>query len=144
MATSLRTFDQALAVGTTPVIGLDAALDIVMPMIKNRSKTSEIDLATGVAYNESGNCDVDGTYSFTGDETDDGTNYSDTFTATFTNCDDGFDFIIDGSLSGTSTENYDTGDYTENVSGSLSVTIISSYRHRQSQFHRTRLPGIRK
>ena len=126
VASSLRTFDQALAVGTTPVMGLNAALDIVKPMIKNSSKNSGIDLATGVAFSEGGACDVAGTYSVSGDETDDGTNYSETFTATFTGCDDGFGFIIDGSLSGTFTENYSTGAYTDNVSGTLSVTLVST------------------
>jgi hypothetical protein len=124
IATSLNAFDQALAVQTTPVMGLSAALDIVKPLIKNSSKNSGIDLANGVAYSEGGACTDGGTFSVTGDETDDGTNYSDTFTATFSNCIE-FDFTIDGTISGTFTENYSTGGYTDNVTGSLSITIVS-------------------
>lgn len=125
LASSLDTFDQALAVEATPVMGLDAALDIVKPLIKNRPKNSGIDLATGVAYSDSGACTDGGTFSFSGDETDDGTNYSDTFTGTFSNCNE-FGLIIDGTLSGTSTENYDTGAYTDSFTGSLSVTVVTT------------------
>lgn len=125
VASSLSTFAQALAVETTPVIGLSEALDIIKPVIKNKLSNSGIDKVTGVAYSESGNCDVDGTWSASGDETDDGTNSSDTFTASFVNCDDGFGVIIDGSLSGTETENNATGDYSDSFSGSVSVTVIS-------------------
>ena len=125
IASSLSAFDQALAVETAPAMGLNAALDIVRPLIKNRLKDSGIDLATGVAYSESSACTDGGSFSASGDETDDGTNFSETFTATFTNCNE-FGFIIDGSLSGTFTENYDTGAYTDNVTGSLSITIVQS------------------
>ena len=125
VSTSLSSLDQALAVEATPVIGINTALDIVLPRIKNSSKDSGIDLATGVAFNDSGACAVDGTYSFTGDESDDGVNYSETVTATFVACDDGLGFVIDGTLSGTSTENYSTGDYTDNFSGSLGITTVS-------------------
>ena len=125
VSTSLSSLDQALAVETTPVIGINTALDIVLPRIKNSSKDSGIDLATGAAFSDSGACAVDGTYSFTGDESDDGVNYSETVTATFVACDDGLGFVIDGTLSGTSTENYSTGDYTDNFSGSLGITTVS-------------------
>jgi hypothetical protein len=130
MVLSLSTFEQALnqafAVGSTPVIGLDATLDIVMPMIKNRSKNSGIDLATGVAINDSGTCEGGGTYSVVGDETDDGTNYSETVTATFTACDIGSGITIDGTLSGTFTENSSTGEYSDSISGTLSVTVVTT------------------
>ena len=126
ISTSLSTFDQAFAVGTTPLIGLEAAVDIIKPMINKRSENTGLDLATGVAYSDSGNCDVAGTYSVTGDETDDGVNYSDTFSASFTSCDDGFGFIIDGSATGTETENYTTGEYTDSFTGSISITFTSN------------------
>lgn len=126
ISASLNTFSQAFAVGATPVIGLDAAVDIIKPMINKRSNNTGIDLATGVAYSESGNCDVAGTFSVTGDETDDGVNYSDTFTASFTNCDDGVGFIIHGSATGTETGNYNTGDYTDSFTGSISITLTSN------------------
>ena len=126
ISTSLSTFDQAFSVGATPLIGLEAAVDIIKPMINNRSKNSGIDLATGVAYSDSGNCDVAGTFSVTGDETDDGVNFSDTFSASFTSCDDGVGFIIDGSATGTETENYSTGEYTDSFTGSISITFTSN------------------
>jgi hypothetical protein len=122
---TLSTLDQALAVEATPVIGLKDALDLVKPRIKNSSKNSGIDLATGVAYSDSGACTDGGTFSFSGNETDDGTNYSDTFTGTFSNCNEA-GFIIDGTLTGTFTENYVTGAYTDNFSGSLSVTVTTT------------------
>lgn len=125
IASSLSTFDQALAVETTPVMGLNAALDITKPLIKNRLKNSGIDLATGVAFNDSGTCTDGGTFSVSGDETDDGTNFSETFTATFTDCNE-FGFTIDGSLSGTFTENNNTGAYTDNVTGSLGITVVQN------------------
>ncbi|MBT8119469.1 MAG: hypothetical protein KJN89_07095 [Gammaproteobacteria bacterium] len=125
VSTSLSSLDQALAVEATPVIGINTALDIILPRIKNSSKDSGIDLATGVAFNDSGACAVDGTYSFTGDESDDGVIYSETVTATFVACDDGLGFVIGGTLSGTFTENNSTGDYTDNFSGSLDLTIVS-------------------
>lgn len=132
MAASLGIFeqslDQAFAAGTTPVIGLNAALDLVKPMIKNSTKNSGVDLATGVAFNESGTCEGEGggTFSVSGDETDDGTNYSETVTATFTACDIGSGLTIDGTLTGTFTENRSTGEYTDSISGSFSVTLVST------------------
>lgn len=132
MASSLNTFEsalnQAFAAGATPVIGLDAALDIVKPMMKNSSNNSGIDLATGVAFSESGACEGagGGTFSISGDESDDGTNYSETVTAIFTACDIGSGITIDGNLSGTFTENSSTGAYTDSISGSLSVTVVST------------------
>ena len=125
VSTSLGSLDQALAVDATPVIGINTALDIVLPRIKNNSKDSGIDLATGVVFSDSGACAVDGTYSFTGDESDDGVTSSETVTATFVACDDGLGFVIDGTLSGTFTENNSTGDYTDNFSGSLGITTVS-------------------
>lgn len=126
ISASLNTFGQAFAVGATPVIGLDAAVDIIKPIINNRSKNAGVDLATGVAYSDGGDCDVAGTYSISGNETDDGINYSDTFSASFALCDDGAGFIIDGSATGTETENYNTGEYTDSFSGSISIAFTSN------------------
>jgi hypothetical protein len=104
-------------------MSLGDALDLVKPMIKNRLTDSGIDLATGAAFNESYDCTYGGTFSATGDETEAYPNYSETFTATFNNCSEIMDFVIDGTLSGTFTENYETYAYTDSVTGSLSVTI---------------------
>lgn len=123
VASSYNTLDQALAVEATPVMGLDATIDLIKPMIKHRLKNSGIDLATGVAFSESEDCPYGGTYSASGDETDDGVNYSETVTATFINCSFFMDTIIDGTVSGTFTENYETYAYTDSVSGSISVSI---------------------
>ena len=126
IASSRSALGQVLAVETTPVMGLNAALDIVKPMIKNRTNNTGIALATGGNLDEGGACDVDGTYSIIGDETGTDPNFTETTTATFTGCDDGIGFIIDGSLSATFTENISTGEYTDNVSGTLSITIVST------------------
>ena len=114
----------ALAVETTPVIGLSGALDLVLPLIKDRLNNSGIDPVYGVAYNESGACFESGTWSASGDEVFGETSSSDTFTATFVNCDDGFGFIIDGTLSGTVTEDYTMPyGYTLAVTGNLSLIV---------------------
>lgn len=114
----------ALAVETTPVIGLSGALDLVLPLIKDRLNNSGIDPVYGVAYNESGACFESGTWSASGDEVFGETSSSDTFTATFVNCDDGFGFIIDGTLTGTVTEDYTMPyGYTLAVTGNLSLIV---------------------
>jgi hypothetical protein len=119
------TLGQALGAETTPVIGLNTALDLVKPMIKNRLKDSGVDLVTGATFNESYDCPYGGTFSATGDETDAYPNYSETVTATFNNCSEIMDVVIDGTVSGTFTENYETYEYTDSVTGSISIMITS-------------------
>jgi len=116
----------ALAVETTPVIGLSGALDLVLPLIRDRVKNSGVDPVTAVEvpYNESGDCLDSGTWSASGSENDAYPTYSDTFNATFVNCDDGLGFIIDGTLAGTVTENYEFPyPYTLAVTGNLSLIV---------------------
>ena len=116
----------ALAVETTPVIGLTAALDLVLPLIKDKLNNSGIDPVSGIVYNESGNCNVSGTWSASGDEIDVYPDYSDTLTATWVDCDDGIGMIIDGTLSASVTENYETYAYTREVTGTLSLIFSES------------------
>ena len=129
LVSSLDTFgstlDSVITVETIPVMGLNAALEIIEPLIKNRLKNSGIDLTTGVAFSEGGACTGSGTFSITGDSTDDGTTFSDTFTATFNNCIES-SLTINGTVSGTFTENISTGAYADNVSGSLTITVVTS------------------
>jgi hypothetical protein len=115
------TLSSALGAEAMQTVALEDALDIIKPMIKNSLKDSGVDPVSGVAFNESGNCTYGGTYSASGDETYNYPNSSETFTATFNNCSETPDFTIDGTISGTYTENYDTGAYTDNVTGSISV-----------------------
>jgi len=126
--TTVNSFESAFqtisAVETTPVIGLNSVLDIVLPLIKDGFNNSGIDPVTGAVYSDSGDCPYGGTYSESGDEVYNPPNWSDTFTITLTNC-DLYDFIVDGTLSATLTENEDTGEYSNEVSGSL--TIILAY-----------------
>jgi hypothetical protein len=113
----------ALGVETTPVIGLKTALNIVLPLIKNRSNNDGIDLATGATYSDSGACSGGGTFSVSGNETEDGVNpYTESGSATFVNCSES-GFTIHGSLTFSASQDSSTGDYTDNVSGSLSMTV---------------------
>ena len=117
----------ALAAETTPVIGLTAALDLVLPLIKDKLNNSGIDPVTGVVYNESGNCLVSGTWSASGDEIDNYPDYSDNLKATFVNCDDGDGFIVDGTLSASITENYEFPyPYSREVTGTVSLIFSES------------------
>jgi len=119
--------DQALAVETTPAMGLREALDLVKPRIKNSLKNSGIDPVTGAEYSESYTCIDGGTWSVSGVDSFNETTstYTDSFNATFNQCSE-YGVIIDGSLSGTFTENESTYDYTDNVTGSLSVTVVTN------------------
>lgn len=127
LATSsmVNTFEEvgtAFAVQVTPAIGLKSALDIVKPLIKNRSNKTGIDLATGAVFNESGACSGGGTFSFTGNETDDGITYAESGTSIFNNCSE-LGFTINGSLSFSFTENSATGDYSDDTTGTLSMIL---------------------
>ena len=122
--TTVDTLDIAFAVETTPAMGLKDALALIEPRIndaKNALKNSGSDPAYGVAVSESGNCDVSGTFSFVGDEGGVSPNYTDSGTVTVVNCDDGLGIIINGTISWVDSGNYDTGDYNETLTGSISV-----------------------
>jgi len=105
----------------TQIMGLKSALEIVDPVLSNLTRNSNSGLATAVAFSESITCPNGGTASASGDESDDGTNYSESGSATFNNCGDQ-GFTINGSFSFSESGNYDTGAYTENASGSLTMT----------------------
>lgn len=114
-------FDAALGVETVSTMAADDAMDVIKPLIIGKSANSGIDLASGVAYGDTVACsNPGGTFSYSGNETSDGDIYSDTGSATFVNCTE-MDFTINGSLSFSFTENYSTGAYTDNASGSLSI-----------------------
>lgn len=128
IASSLTTFNQALAVETTPVMGLNAALDIIKPFLENHSSNSAANLATGVTESEA--CPGGGTFTDTFTETTDGDTFSVSGTISFVNCSVTLDpqtsFVINGSLNYNESENNVTFAYTDNVTGSLSIAIASS------------------
>ncbi len=128
ISSSLSTFDQALAVETTPVMGLNAALEIIEPFLKNHSSSSSTNLATGVTESET--CPGGGTYTDTYTETTVGDTYSVSGTISFVNCivplDTTTSFTINGSLNYNESENNLTGAYTDNATGSLSIAVVSS------------------
>jgi len=120
---STGVFDAALAVETTPNMSLKRILNTIEPFLKNHSNNSGANLATGVT--ESGEClgpgNGGGTFSETYTETVNGSAYSESGSASFVNCDFGVGFIINGALTYTGTGNDATGDYTDNITGSLSI-----------------------
>lgn len=117
--------DTALGVETTPTLGIRALLNLVKPRIEeiiNTTDTSGADPVYGVAFSDSGTCpgSLGGTFSFSGDETGTpGGPETSSATATFVDCDFGFGFIIDGSLSWNDNWNDGTGDYNETASGTI-------------------------
>lgn len=124
---SLRTLNQALAVETTPVFGLNAALEIVEPFL-NHSDNSGANLTTGIT--DSDVCPGGGSYSDTYTETTNGEIYSVSGTITFVNCiiplDTLTSFLINGSLTYDDTDDGSTGDYDESTTGSLVITTTTS------------------
>ena len=128
ISSSLRTFDQALAVETTPVIGLNAALEIIEPFLKNHSSNSGANLATGITESEV--CPGGGTFTDTFAETTDGDTFSVSGTISFVNCgvilDPQTSFVINGSLTYNESENNVTGAYTDSATGSISIALVTS------------------
>ncbi len=126
IASSLRTFEQALAVETTPVMGLNAVLEIVEPFLNNHSSNSAANLATGVEESCPGGGTVDDIFT----ESTSGDIYSVSGTLSFVNCivplDTLTSFTINGSLNYAETENNFTGDYTDSVTGTISIAVVSS------------------
>jgi len=122
--TSFDTLDTALGAEVAPAMGLKAALALVEPKIdaaKSALNNSGSDPVYGVAVSDSGNCNVSGTFSFSGDESGTFPSFSDSGTITMTNCDDGFGFILNGSLSFTSSWNVETGSYSDTGKGSMTI-----------------------
>ena len=83
IATSVTTVDAldfALTVKAAPAMGLLDALEVIQPRIdsiKNALKNTGADPVNGVAVSESGACDVNGTFSFTGEEGGTAPNFTD-------------------------------------------------------------------
>ena len=128
IASSLTTFNQTIAVETTPVMGLNAALDIIEPFLENHSSSSAANLATGVTESEV--CPGGGTFTDTFTETTDGDTFSVSGTISFVNCiiplDTLTSFTINGSLTYNESENNLTGAYTDSVTGTISIAVVSS------------------
>lgn len=122
--TTVDTLDLALAVETTPAMGLKDALALIEPQInsiKNTISNSGADPAYGVAVSESGDCEFGGTFSFTGDEGGVSPDYTDSGTVTMVNCKITETLIVNGTVSWVDSGNYDTGDYNETLTGSISI-----------------------
>lgn len=128
VATSVTTVDAlsfVLAAETAPAMGLLDALEIIQPRIdsiKTALKNTGIDPVNGVAVSGSGDCDVSGTFSFTGDEGGTSPNFTDSGTVTVVNCDDGVDFVMNGTFSWVESWNDVTGVYSETLTGGFSIT----------------------
>ena len=122
--TTVDSLDFVLSVETAPTMGLLDALALVEPRIdsiKNTLSNSGADAVYGVTVSESGNCTVSGTFSFTGDEGGTYPNFTDSGTVTLVDCDEGFDFIMNGTISWVESGNYETGDFSDSTTGSLSM-----------------------
>jgi len=122
--TSFDTLETAFGAEIAPAMGLKAALALLDPKIdaaKSALKNSGSDPVYGVAVSESGACDFSGSFSFNGDESGTFPSFSDSGTVTLTNCDDGIGFILNGSVSWTSSWNVETGSYSDTVKGSLTI-----------------------
>ena len=127
VATSVTTVDSlsfVLAAETAPTMGLLDALEIIQPRIdsiKTALKNTGTDPVYGVAVSESGDCDVSGTFSFTGDEGGISPNFTDSGTVIVVNCDDGLGFIMNGTFSWIQSWNIDTGVYSNTLTGGFSI-----------------------
>jgi len=115
----------AIGVEATSVMGLNAALDIIRPLIKNRNGNTGTDLASGASVSETINCSGGGTASISGNETDNGTTSSGSVVVKFNNCDE-LGIIIDGNVSASFFDNFSTGAYTFDLTGTFSVSVSGS------------------
>jgi hypothetical protein len=112
----------AIGVETASVMGLNAALEIIRPLIKNRNGNTDIDLASGASISETLNCSGGGTASISGNETDNGSTSSGSVVVKFNNCDE-LGIIIDGNVSASFFDNFSTGAYTFDLTGTFSVSV---------------------
>lgn len=123
--TTANALNLALAAQATPAIGLKDALALLEPRIesiKNTLQNSGIDIVYGADINKTGNCNVSGTFSYTGHKGGTAPSFTDSGTVTVTNCDDGNDVILNGNFSWIQSWNNSTGDYSDTLSGTFSVT----------------------
>ena len=124
--TSVTTLDSAFAVETTPTLGVLAALELVQPRIdatKDALNNSGADPVYGVAVSDSGSCWTSGTWAFTGDEGGTFPSFTDSGTVTLTHCVDGLGYVLNGSIHWVDSWNWDTGDYSETLTGNLNMAF---------------------
>lgn len=112
----------AFAIDTTQIINLKSTLDLIKPKLDsltyNSSKNKNI--ASGIDFSEP--CSGGGSISGSGTESDDGTSYSESGNVSFNNCIED-SYTINGSLSYSGSGNYSTGAYTDNASGSMTMSF---------------------
>ncbi len=122
-ASTLESTFSALGAETTQILGLESALDIITPLVKNLSNNTSQNTATGITFNEP--CTSGGSISGSFTETTSGTTTTDSGSASFNSCNES-GFIINGSLSYTETSDSVTGVYSDNSSGSITMNDTSS------------------
>lgn len=125
-ASSANQLSSALptSVETAQNLNLKSALKEMKRSLRDNATGSGIDLATGATFEDSGNCLISGTYSQVMNITSNGDSTTESGTASFSNCND-YNLILDGSISYTSTNN-NLGDYTDNVTGWLAISVPDS------------------
>lgn len=116
-AASASTLGSAISVQTTQVISLKSVMEIIKPIL-NRNSTTNV--ATGATFSEP--CTDGGSISGTETISDDGTTYSESGSVTFNNCAEG-GIIINGTSTYSSSMNSATGAYTDDASGTITVTF---------------------
>lgn len=116
-AASTSTLGSALSVQATQVMSLRSVLEIIKPILNNTSTTN---VATGVTFSEP--CADGGSVSGSETITDDGTTYSESGAVTFINCAEG-GITINGTSTYSNSVNDTTGAYTDNASGSITITF---------------------
>ncbi len=114
---STTTLGSTISVETTQVLSLKSALNTIRPKLKNISTAN---VAAGVDFSEP--CTDGGSISGSETSTDDGTTYTESGTASFNNCIEG-SLTINGAISFAESGNYVTGAFTDDISGSITMTF---------------------
>lgn len=122
-AASLESAFSAVGAETTQSLSLRGTLDIISPLLKNLSNNASYNSATGIAINEP--CPQGGSISGTVTETTNATATTETGSVSFNSCNES-GFIINGSFSFTDTSDIATGTYSENASGSITMSDANS------------------
>lgn len=122
-AASLESAFSALGVETTQSLSLEDTLDIISPLVNNLSNNASQNSATGIAIDEP--CPDGGSISGSATESTNGTTTTDSGSVTFSSCNYS-GFIINGSFSFTDTSDLSTGDYSDNASGSITMSDANS------------------
>ena len=118
-ASSLESAFSALGAETTQSLSLEDTLDIINPLLKNLANNASQNTATGIAISEQ--CPEGGSISGSVTETTNGTATTETGSVTFSNCNYS-GFIINGSFSFTETSDLSIGAYSDNASGSITMS----------------------